>query len=92
MSEKTIKFLTVLAVVLVFLLALVMITLISQKVQLNAKEKQLEEQLNQLQQLKEELGEEVDGEYRMTQEKIEEYLRENMGMIDANDTIWKPAE
>ncbi len=48
--------------------------------------------MNQLQQLKEELGEEVDGEYRMTQEKIEEYLRENMGMIDANDTIWKPAE
>lgn len=92
MSEKTIKFLTVLAVVVVFVLALVMITLISQKIQLNAKEKQLEEQLNQLQQLKEELGEEVDGEYRMTQEKIEEYLRENMGMIDANDTIWKPAE
>ena len=92
MSEKTLKFITVLAVVLVFVLVLVMITLISQKVQLNLKEKQLQEELQQLQDLKEEIGEEVDGSYRLTQEKIEEYLRENKNMIDASDTVWKPAE
>ena len=69
-----------------------MITLISQKVQLNLKEKQLQEQLDELKELKEEIGEEVDGEYRLILEKIEEYLRENENMIDANDTVWKPAE
>lgn len=82
-----------LGVVLLFVLLLVLITLIAQSVQLKSKEKNLQEQLSQLENIRDELGEKTsDSSYRMTMEKIEEYLRENEGMIDVDDTVWKPAE
>ena len=93
LTDGKLKFLTVLGVVLLFVLLLVMITLIAQSVQLKAKEKNLQEQLSQLEKIRDELGEKTsDGSYRMTMEKIEEYLRETEGMIDVDDTVWKPAE
>ena len=93
LTDGKLKFLTVLGVVLLFVLLLVLITLIAQSVQLKSKEKNLQEQLSQLENIRDELGEKTsDGSYRMTMEKIEEYLRENEGMIDVDDIVWKPAE
>ena len=93
LTDGKLKFLTVLGVVLLFVLLLVLITLIAQSVQLKSKEKNLQEQLSQLENIRDELGEKTsDGSCRMTMEKIEEYLCENEGMIDVDDTVWKPAE
>ena len=40
-----------------------------------------------------ELGDEdPNGEYRMVQEQIEKYLREQKGLMDAGKTVWKPSD
>ncbi len=92
-DTKKAKFLVVSAVALVFILVLILITLIAQKIQLNIKQKNLQERLDKLQQLKEDLGEEtLDGNYRLIKEEIEKYLREQKGMIDAGDTVWKSGD
>ncbi len=93
LTERKLKLLTVFGVVVLFVLLLVMITLITQSVQLKNKEKYLQEQLAELEKIRDDIGEKTsDGNYRMTMEKIEEYLRETEGMIDVDDVVWKPAE
>lgn len=54
------------------------------------KEKRLVEQQDALQQMIENGLE--DYEYRQSLEYIEKYAREELGMIDAGDTIWKQAD
>ena len=84
-NTKKIQLVTVIAVVVLFILILVLVTLVSQKVQMNAKRKKLTEQQDALH------GRE-DYEYRQSLEYIEKYAREELGMIDAGDTIWKQAD
>ena len=88
-NTKKIQLVTVIAVVVLFILILVLVTLVSQKVQMNAKKKRLVEQ-DALQQMIENGLE--DYEYRQSLEYIEKYAREELGMIDAGDTIWKQAD
>lgn len=89
-KHEKIQLVTVIAVVVLFILILVLVTLVSQKVQMNAKKKRLVEQQDALQQMIENGLE--DYEYRQSLEYIEKYAREELGMIDAGDTIWKQAD
>ena len=89
-NTKKIQLVTVIAVVVLSILILVLVTLVSQKVQMNAKKKRLVEQQDALQQMIENGLE--DYEYRQSLEYIEKYAREELGMIDAGDTIWKQAD
>ena len=57
---------------------------------MNAKRKKLTEQQDALQEMIENGRE--DYEYRQSLEYIEKYAREELGMIDAGDTIWKQAD
>ena len=85
--KKNVQIITVAAVVVIFILALVAITLIVQKVQLDSIKAELQAQEAALDRKIENLNDEMD--YRQTVEYIEKYAREKLGLIKAHETLWQ---
>lgn len=86
-ADRKIKYLTVLAVTVLFVLILVLVTVLIQKAQLENKRAALMEQIAYYRQLQESQRDEL--AKRETYEWLEQQARE-LGLIGADETLFSP--
>ncbi len=84
-NKRNVKFLTVLAVTVLFVLIIVLVTVLVQKSQLEFQKRQLQEQIAYYQQLKTEKENEL--ELRNTYEWLEQRARE-LGLLGADESLF----
>lgn len=86
-ADRKIKYLTVLAVTVLFVLILVLVTVLIQKSQLESRREALMEQIEYYRQLQETQRDEL--AKRETYEWLEQQARE-LGLIDGDETLFSP--
>lgn len=84
---RKIQIMTAVAVLILIILVCVLIAMLVQDAQYKSLKAQLEEKLEYLKTLENGINDEI--EYRKTLEWVEKAARE-LGMIDANETFYKP--
>ena len=85
-SERNVKFLTILAVIVLFVLVLTLVTMLVQKGQLERRRTELQAQIEYYRQLKVDKEDEL--ELRQTYEWLEQQARE-LGMISQDETLFQ---
>lgn len=85
-SERNVKFLTILAVIVLFVLVLTLVTMLIQKGQLERRRTELQAQIEYYRQLKVDKEDEL--ALRQTYEWLEQQARE-LGMISQDETLFQ---
>ena len=85
-SERNVKFLTILAVIVLFVLVLTLVTMLVQKGQLERRRTELQAQIEYYRQLKVDKEDEL--ARRQTYEWLEQQARE-LGMISQDETLFQ---
>lgn len=85
-SERNVKFLTILAVIVLFVLVLTLVTMLVQKGQLERRRAELQAQIEYYRQLKVDKEDEL--ALRQTYEWLEQQARE-LGMISQDETLFQ---
>ncbi len=85
-SERNVKFLTILAVIVLFVLVLTLVTMLVQKGQLERRRTELQAQIEYYRQLKVDKEDEL--ALRQTYEWLEQQARE-LGMISQDETLFQ---
>ena len=85
-SERNVKFLTILAVIVLFVLVLTLVTMLVQKGQLERRRTELQAQIDYYRQLKVDKEDEL--ALRQTYEWLEQQARE-LGMISQDETLFQ---
>ena len=85
-SERNVKFLTILAAIVLFVLVLALVTMLVQKGQLERRRTELQAQIEYYRQLKVDKEDEL--ALRQTYEWLEQQARE-LGMISQDETLFQ---